>query len=409
VPVLVQSALRASRQDRRWGAAGAADALAPAWVLGPPAELCFGPPVARAALGGHRAYAVPAREGAGEPGGDAAGGRRAQCFCERGDEFGCGGGLVVDDVVGAPAAVDGVEGRRNGVVNVYEREAAAAAADDPGDEYAVCRCHVPDGRRAAAARLCHESSDVRLLRATGVEMEAELPFGTLHAVLRPLLGHLGALPGAQRQALEGALALGDPKGVEPFAVGAGTLSLLGAAAEEGPLLCVVDDFHWVDDASRRALLFAARRLERESIAAVFGLRPDGPAAVELRGVEQIEVSPLADDACERILRQLTSDRLPAETAGLLIAAAADNPLTLLELADRLTPAQREGREAGLEPAASWVRSRRPARPESRLFAGFPGGAGPVYDPGIRLVSAHFGWDRAKERGLWPDLAASGIA
>ena len=145
-------------------------------------------------------------------------------------------------------------------------------------------------------------------------MEAELPFATLDAALRPLLGYLNALPGAQREALEGALALGDPRRVEPFAVGAGTLSLLAAAAEERPLLCVFDDFHWFDDASRRALLFATRRLQREAVAAVFALRSEGAAAAELRGLEQLALSPLSADACGRILRQLSSDRLPEETA-----------------------------------------------------------------------------------------------
>ena len=58
----------------------------------------------------------------------------------------------------------------------------------------------------------------------------------------------------------------------PFAVAAGVLSLLAAAAERRPAVVVVDDLQWVDEASRVALLFAARRLEVEAVAVMLGVR-----------------------------------------------------------------------------------------------------------------------------------------
>src|SRR5215217_2165585 len=61
--------------------------------------------------------------------------------------------------------------------------------------------------------------------------------------------------------------------------------------------------------------------------------------------------------------------------------------------------------AGLEPATSWVRSRRPPALSLACLQGFRGGRGPAEAPRFRLGSAHLGSDRAKERALWPDLAA----
>ena len=103
------------------------------------------------------------------------------------------------------------------------------------------------------------ASDMRVLAATGVESEAELPFASLHELLRPVLDLLPRIPPSQARALAAALALegGQP---DALAVGAGTLSLLVEVAEEVPALIVLDDAHWLDRASTEALAFAARRL-----------------------------------------------------------------------------------------------------------------------------------------------------
>ena len=100
-------------------------------------------------------------------------------------------------------------------------------------------------------------------RRPGVESELELPFASLHELLRPVLGRLERLPPPQARALASALALeqGEP---DTLAVGAGVLSLLVEAAEETPALVVLDDAHWLDRASAEALAFAARRLSASS-------------------------------------------------------------------------------------------------------------------------------------------------
>ena len=123
---------------------------------------------------------------------------------------------------------------------------------------------------------------MRVLRARGIESESELPFAALSELLSPLLDLRSEIPPVQAQALGGALALEATPVMDRFAVAAGVLSLLAAAAERQPVLAVADDLQWLDEASREALLFAARRLDAEGVVLLFGLRDgEGVEAAEL--------------------------------------------------------------------------------------------------------------------------------
>jgi DNA-binding CsgD family transcriptional regulator len=176
------------------------------------------------------------------------------------------------------------------------------------------------------------ASDMRVLAATGVESEAELPFASLHELLRPVLDLLPRIPPSQARALAAALAL---EGGEPdaLAVGAGTLSLLVEVAEEVPALIVLDDAHWLDRASTEALAFAARRLIGESIAFLVALRPG--LAAPFDPFPRLELGPLADIDARGLLSR-RSEPVAAGDEARLLAAAAGNPLVLLELPVALT-------------------------------------------------------------------------
>src|SRR4051794_15801231 len=123
----------------------------------------------------------------------------------------------------------------------------------------------------------------------------------------------------------------------------GTLSLLAEAAEEVPVLAVVDDAHWLDDASAAALLFAARRLQAERVALLFAARdgdarrldaPDLPAVV-LGGVTGADADALLAAHAAGVVVPAVRDQLVAGTGG--------NPLALVELAGVLSAEHRAGR------------------------------------------------------------------
>ena len=109
-----------------------------------------------------------------------------------------------------------------------------------------------------------------MLRTQGLEVEAPLAFAALHRLLRPLRRLREQLPAPQARALRVAFGEEDGPTVEPFLVAIATLSLLTAAAEEQLVLCLVDDAHWLDPATADALLFCARRVDADRVAA--GLR-----------------------------------------------------------------------------------------------------------------------------------------
>jgi len=189
---------------------------------------------------------------------------------------------------------------------------------------------------------------LRVLRSRGVEAEAELPYAGLHSLLRPLLGLVAALPPPQREALGAALALDASRPAEPLAVCAATLVLLAAAAEDGPLLVLVDDAQWLDVESARAVGFAARRLADEGVAMLLAVRADEASSIATDDLEALPLAGLdADDATE-----LLGDGVPATVARRLAEATNGNPLALIELGRGLTPAQLRGAEPVGEPVAA---------------------------------------------------------
>ena len=113
------------------------------------------------------------------------------------------------------------------------------------------------GKTALLLDARERAADMHVLSARGVESESELPFAALDQLLRPALVHLEKLPAPQARALRSALGLEEGAADERFLVFAGCLSLLSELAEERPVLCLIDDAHWLDLGSADALLFVA--------------------------------------------------------------------------------------------------------------------------------------------------------
>src|SRR4051794_33936296 len=161
----------------------------------------------------------------------------------------------------------------------------------------VVRGVAGSGKSTLLADALASAGDLRVLRTSGVESESPLAFAALQRLLWPLRSRVEGLPAPQRSALRAALGEAEGEG-DRFLVFLATLSLLADAAEEQPILAVVDDAHWLDDASAAALLFAGRRLQAERIALLFAAREGSERRFEADGVPSIELGGVAGTAAD---------------------------------------------------------------------------------------------------------------
>jgi DNA-binding CsgD family transcriptional regulator len=198
--------------------------------------------------------------------------------------------------------------------------------------------------------------DFGILRTRGFESESDIPFAGLLELLTPLLHLRDRIPEVQARALGSALALEPPTPFDRFAVPAGMLSLLAVAAEEKPYLVAADDVHWLDDASREALIFVARRLGAEGVVLLCAARPIGPVLEAFEGVASEAIPGLEDDVAAELLKRESRHRVADEVAQDLVATAGGNPLALTEMPRGLSPDQLAGREplAGPIPAGEQI-------------------------------------------------------
>ncbi|WP_306215674.1 helix-turn-helix transcriptional regulator, partial [Actinoplanes sp. RD1] len=206
------------------------------------------------------------------------------------------------------------------------------------------------GKTALLTRLLARLRDVTVLAATGFEAESALPFAALGDLLRPLLPGLGELPEPQARALGTALALTGPAGpVEPYAVCLATLTLLTAAAERQPVLVVVDDAGWIDQPSRDALLFTARRVEHDPAGLVLAVRDPVPPEFLAAGAETVRLDGLTPAAAGDLLDRLRPGRVAAGVRADLWTATGGNPGALTELCGALDDDQLSGAAALPDP------------------------------------------------------------
>ena len=186
------------------------------------------------------------------------------------------------------------------------------------------------------ARDVARSSGFQVEVSVGVESESQFAFAGLHQVCGTLMHHASALPEPQRRALS--VAFGEQAGDPPdrFLVGLATLNLLAEAAEQAPLLCLVDDAQWLDEASAQVLAFMARRISAERIALMFAVRDParGDAAAEpaaLAGLPELRLDGLCEEHARELLTSALPARLDERVFERIIAESSGNPLALLEL------------------------------------------------------------------------------
>jgi DNA-binding CsgD family transcriptional regulator len=241
------------------------------------------------------------------------------------------------------------------------------------------------GKSALLGHLSDRLEGWRVARAVGVESELELAHSSLHQICAPMLDQLGRLPDPQREALSTVFGLSAGPAPTRFLVALATLTLLAEVADQQPLVCIVDDAHWLDRASEQVLGFVARRLLAERVAIVCAART-GIGDHVLAGLPELPVGGLDDSDARALLLGHVHGPLDAAVCEQVIAESHGNPLALLELPRTSDVARLAGGFGlpGSQPVASKIEQSYTRRldvlpPETRLLV-VAAAADPLGDP-----------------------------
>ncbi len=246
----------------------------------------------------------------------------------------------------------------------------------------------------------------QVLVARPLETEARLAYSGVGDLLDGAHGSFDGLPEPQAHALRAALMLENPgpDGVDQRGVTLGFLGVLRALAAARPVLVAVDDVQWLDGASARALLSAARRLSEDRVAFLLALRaaerptlPFSPER-ELPGFGKLAVEGLSLPALHRLLQERLGLVLPRPALLTVHETAQGNPFFALELAR--AAAERRDAQLALGPLPPSLHELVAARvgtvPQSARTAMLTAAA--LADPTLALIGAAMGGDAASALG-----------
>jgi len=213
----------------------------------------------------------------------------------------------------------------------------------------VLRGELGIGKTALLDYAVASAPDMQLARVVGVESEMELGFAALHQLVLPFVPALDRLPTPQRDALACAFGLVSGNAPDGFLVGLATLTLLANAASERPVLCVIDDAQWLDQASAAVLAFVARRLFADRIGMLFAVREPVESQVPLDGLSELTLGGLPDREARELLSCASGVPVDARVAEQIVSQTGGNPLALLELGGELTAEELSGASPLPEP------------------------------------------------------------
>jgi DNA-binding CsgD family transcriptional regulator len=194
----------------------------------------------------------------------------------------------------------------------------------------VLRGEAGVGKSALLAYATERLQGWHVSSATGIESELELAYSGLHQICHPMLDRIDSLPGPQRDALQTVFGQTDHEAPSRFLVGLATLTLFAEVAEEQPFACIVDDAHWLDEASAQILAFVARRLLAERVV-VIGATRIGVGDHVLAGLPELRVKGLTEGDARALLLANIHGPLDAAVCDQIIRECHGNPLALLEL------------------------------------------------------------------------------
>ncbi|HEX5532412.1 MAG TPA: AAA family ATPase [Actinomycetales bacterium] len=200
------------------------------------------------------------------------------------------------------------------------------------------------GKSALLDAAEHQASGFTVLRTRGVDLEFVLPFAGLFDLFRPIFDVVDGIPHAQRAALQSALGLGAPVSVDRFAISTGTLALLSAAAEQRPVLVIIDDAQWLDRPSMECLLFASRRLRMDDVTFLWALRDGSESEPLFEGFDEIRPGPLEEQAARALVEEQRRRPVAPSVLRYLLTATNGNPLTLVEAVRAMSDEQIDGQQ-----------------------------------------------------------------
>src|SRR5499427_5387082 len=253
------------------------------------------------------------------------------------------------------------------------------------------------GKTALLSDACSRAAGARVLWTQGIESESPLAFAALHRLLRPVLPHLDRLPVPQARALRGAFGEQEGSVADRLVVFVATLSLLSEAAEERPVIAVVDDAQWLDSASAEALLFVARRLLADRVALVFGAREGDVRTFHGDGLPELVLGGLDEASAGALLTERAGAPVSAEVCAALVAQTEGSPLALTELPAVLSIDQLTGKArlpdplpltAGVERTFRDRARRLPAEAQTLLLVAAADGSGQIAT--VRRAAAALG-------------------
>ncbi|MEE4546972.1 AAA family ATPase [Streptomyces sp. V4-01] len=184
-----------------------------------------------------------------------------------------------------------------------------------------------------------EADGVRILRARGVRFEKNISYAGLNQLLVEAFDDFDVLEATQRDALRAAVGIGSGPAPGRLVICTAVLLLLRRLSARTPLLLVVDDLQWLDEATDAVLGFVARRLvgSRVGLLAASG---EGPVGSFKSGVlPEHLLEPLDDASSVRLVARRHPDVCPA-VRRRIVAEARGNPLALVELPSALSAEQR---------------------------------------------------------------------
>jgi len=248
----------------------------------------------------------------------------------------------VPDPAFADSDARGLDAARHGLLGRREEQRQLAAllhgAREGRAGALVLRGEAGIGKSALLSDLAKNADDFCICRAGGVESEMELAYAGLQQLCEPLDGHMAELAAPRRSALDQVFGLAEGAPPDRFLVGIAALDLVAAAAAEQPVIWLIDDAQWIDQASMQAIGFVCRRLLAERVAIVIATRGISDQG-ELAGLPELQIGGLNTEDAGRLFDLVVSGPTDPLVRDRILTETRGNPLALLELPRAWTTAE----------------------------------------------------------------------